>query len=92
MPEHRGILLVDVDREPGEFLKEPGNAADVVEVSMREENGLGFEAFLREQVDDALGLLPGIDDPRPAVFAQDRAIDIETAYLYRQSFHRLSLW
>ena len=88
MTEHRYVLLVDKDGKVGEFLQKTGDATDMVEVSVGQEDCRGLESLFREKVDDAISFLSGIDDPGFPVFAEDRAIDLESTDLYRQSFHR----
>ena len=92
MPDHHGVFLVDVDGEIGEFPQKTGDAADMVEVAVGEENCRELKSLLREKVDDAIRFLPGVDDPCLAVFTQDRAIDLESSNLYRESFHEGKWW
>ena len=92
MAEHLHILFVDVDGKIGKLLEKTGNTADVIEVAVGEEDCRGLKTLLREQVDDAARLLSRIDDPRLSVFTQDLAVHLESANLYRESFHGGKWW
>ena len=64
MGHHLRVLLRHIDGQFGIGLLKFGDGADVVEVSVREENRLGKEMMFGKCGEDALRLLAGIDDQR----------------------------
>ena len=87
MGEDLHVVFVEIDLESWKCRLKRGDGADVVEVGVCEENRRGRQLLFGEESDDAFALLPGINNPRLAVFTQDRAVDLESAYLYRRPFH-----
>ena len=65
------IVFGDIDGKIGETGEETGDAVDVVEVSVGEENCLGVPAFVFQRCDYAIGFLSGIDDKRFAFVFDD---------------------
>ena len=75
------VIIMHVDRKIGVGCLQRGDCADVVKMGMGKENGLEGQPSFAQEFDDAISLLPGIDDPCLAVLAQDRAVDFESADL-----------
>ena len=81
------VVRVYVDGKVGELCLQGGHGSDVVEVGVSKENRRGGERVPVEQVADVVRVRAWVDDPRAAVRAEQRAVDLVGSDFERQSFH-----
>ena len=75
MPEHRSIRRMRIDGQIRILREKPRQAADVVEMTMREKDRLRRKTMVGEEGNDEIGILSRINDKGIRPLPKDRAVD-----------------